>query len=670
MSSFTFLCLALILVVPMYALTTESLIDSMYTEVEPLAFVRLLNATGTIGTTSGRDGTFGALVPLDSLAELSSFSSDPPSSELVVVIPPNLVTFEVVSTLDQMTSVKGIVVSYNSSIPIGGFSPVSKYPSQATGLHPTADYQWNPLGNNLRWHEWDTPILTLTEADSQLITSAAYANRIENYAYPRHALHMHLFMHGSVGSSTCLRRFQCLPLGGHSTWTALLATGETVASRTNTPWVLVSATGDADSMFLDSAHGTDAAVSSALALVGAFDVLSRTSGIREHSDAMLVMGVFVGESFGHIGSQRFVEDLTNFTCETASSAENACAHPFRADMTFQHLNTSHLKTILDVGSVGMLQDVGADPTLVIHSEHGGNSNASAVAAELTNLINADYATNNVNASKLQVASSSTPGLPPSPSESFVRANTSQDALMLSDFDTQYLAQGFHSQYDTFHNLDNAVSKICRAATTTARASMHLIGVNPAIVTPDTVTANCSLISELYYCFSQNTSCDYLRTFFTSLGNSSMLPDMYTSVFRFSAGRTSILNSYIYTFFQLRSALLSPTTTCSTSSDCDLVFLNTTTSCVGGYCINSTFGSEVAHLHPAYSPGIEFLKSESKWQMADSPSLTSYSTWTESNWDALSVRLMQIDSVWVDVGFFIMACALTTLTIASIRFSIH
>jgi hypothetical protein len=82
----------------------------------------------------------------------------------------------------------------------------------------------------------------------------------------------------------------------------------------------------------------------------------------------LVFGFWTGETFGYVGSRRFVEDLIHFKCKSVVHGENGrvrCADPWMTDYGFKNISLSRIHALIDLQQLGQLD---AQSTFVLQME--------------------------------------------------------------------------------------------------------------------------------------------------------------------------------------------------------------------------------------------------------------------------------------------------------------
>jgi nicastrin len=157
-------------------------------------------------------------------------------------------------------------------------------------------------------------------------------------------------MHSSGTADVCIRRGQCQPLGGKSVWASL---GGSV--NTTKPIVLVSATLDSNAFFHEVAIGADAHIASVIQLLLVAEALSKVD--LSSLEKQIVLTAFAGESWGYLGSKKFVDDVTNFKCETLSEDGKSCMSPYQPSLEFEKIKLANIDLLVELDQVGNLGNV-------------------------------------------------------------------------------------------------------------------------------------------------------------------------------------------------------------------------------------------------------------------------------------------------------------------------
>jgi len=572
----------------------------IYTEIPGIPCTRLADKDKFIGCSSSRFGDSGPLWPLETQDDVDSFlKSPPPGPDKAVVMKDDVFTKSNVKDLIASGHIMGIVVVPGSG-PSDGFSPDSTFPSYQFGLQHSndANYVWNPFGNSLMLEEFNIPMFYFdneTENDHNT-WGKANENKESPNSWPQHGIRFNSWMHASGPSETCLRRGQCQAVGGKSVW----GTFEPQVNKSK-ELIMVIAAMDSTAFFRDVSIGADAGASGSIALLLVMDALSRYTNITNQTlselDRQILFGFFEGESWGYMGSKRFVHDIVNFKCEKKDGS--GCKDPYAPSLEFQNINISNIKYLLEVSQVANAVD-----QLYIHTEHSQSDDNPLVQQLL--------ASSTISNISVSMASNSTPGVPPGSTMTFLKQANITHAV-LAEHDATYTNKYYHSRLDNQLNIQSAA--LVKVATLVLETVFSLASNGQPV--PENLTINADLASTLVYCMSQNMSCDFVQEYEENVYYSS-LPSRYTSVW-LKYGLLSISSKFIYDYsFDLLKNNVSKK--CKSDSDCKNDYV-----CYKDRCtLSSTYYHDALSLAFKVS-GDTAVKDSKYWDTEP--------TWTESNWDS-------------------------------------
>jgi len=250
-----------------------------------------------------------------------------------------------------------------------------------------------------------------------------------------------------------------------------------------------------------------------------------------------------------------------------------------------------------------MKQVGLNSTLYIHTEHEPPSREREKF--VSSLLNISQGISGINLVEVTPAYG-TPGIPPSSAESFLSADPSIPAIVLTDHPTQYINKYYNSIYDT----TIMSSSICASATLLARTLWIEAGGD--IPTSLTLHADCDFLSILINCWITDIACSYLLNRIQSPPPSPTIPSHHSSFF--------VLTTPDYTqWYQVWPAVLM--------------------NILESWLSNHT-GSSVNY-HDAVDPALVFDYSDSKWEINSS---VVSPVWARSNWNRdLDVRFYRVET---------------------------
>jgi len=600
---------------------------NIYEQFNSYPCVRLADQNGFIGCSSQRSGSIGSLWPIQSDQDVNDFVqtfSKEDSEPKIIVINSTVFTKENVDLLVGTNRINGFLVCqggapyYNGSASnyelIRGFSPVHKFPQQKFGLHKDSNFEWNPLGNAFAYESFNIPMFAIDSYNSKYyeLMQHAQSNKNSNFAYPRFGASLNSFMYATENSEVCLRRGQCLPIGGQSVWATF---GGSINSSKEI--VLFIAPMDSNAFFHDLAIGADADMSGVLAILTALEAVSSVyppSGFERQ----LVVAFFDAESWGYIGSKRFVDDIMNFQCQSPGS-DDGCSNPYRYSLEFQHIKIDNIVAIIELNQVGNLFHNNPDTaTVYVHQEPGGTNQLLQLLSSATTGLNI----------VVQPASSTNPGIPPSSLMSFLAQKPSLNGVVLAEHYAQYTNNFYHSQFDTENNIE--INSIIVISSLLARTMIALASNSNST---SEIYVNSSLAAELVNCLVYSLACPLVRHYL-DFYSYSFSPSHYCSIYE-QGYVLSATGSFIYQYVAALTAV-SSAGECQSNSDCNFPMF-----CTNGTCVQSA-----TYYHDALSLSFEYNSDSGTFSLTDKYGIES--TWTESNWGSLYVQLFQMDSPIVDI----------------------
>eukprot|EP00299_Pterocystis_sp_00344_P019442 c9647_g1_i1.p1 GENE.c9647_g1_i1~~c9647_g1_i1.p1 ORF type:complete len:641 (+),score=176.30 c9647_g1_i1:1-1923(+) len=602
----------------------------LWDHLEPYPFVRLLNADGAIGTSSNFNGESHTLCLATDEDSFKKYVDHSPANSIALAITAPLLTSDNLDRISRSRHVKSIAVLY------GKHNLTAFSPANPTGeSEPSDSHRWNPHGNSIRFREYSFPIVFLNENDSKKVITAATKNADKKFSYPQFGLFIDSFMHGTEDAETCLRRDVCQPIGGQSVWATFNLTTATKDT------LMISSSADSDALPYRMAFGANSATSASVAVLLAAEALSHLKEMFT-ADRRVLFALFSAESFGHVGSRRFVHDLEHFKCTKGAAATEpgvgvSCDEPYLPDTAFTQIKLDSIKMVLDTQMVGGNGVRPNEPFFVHSPNSASNSFADQVIAV-------------ANGISQNVSMSGVVGVPPSPVAAF--ATSAVKAVVLSDFNDTFTDQFYHSRFDDHVE---SVERVCKAAEILATTAMKFV-LND---TDSRASVNCTLAKLIIDCFTIDLGCDFLQRYgFPSDYNDTTWTDdrrranLYSSVFQASSTATTPLLSFAYNFLAHVTDHSKSRKSCESHSDCK-----------SGQCIASECVSGAAYFHRAVSLAFDY--SDGSHFTVNNFS-TSESSWTESNWQSLSVRINQLDDPAAEAGFLVFGLFLTLSTAALAR----
>eukprot|EP00899_Mesostigma_viride_P027508 jgi/Mesvir1/7942/Mv11862-RA.1 len=473
----------------------------MFTALDSIPCVRLLNTTGGIGCSNpDRDLVEVALQRVTSTA--GNLRLGGPRA---IVLPYGLLDaylarLEIDDHLRRRT--KGIIVEWGAAPPQGA-SHDHAAPAKEWATYVDTDYAWNPQGSGTNWQKYDFPIFLLSSTNStEDVIKRANSNEERDFKHPLYSAQFRLPMTpvylGTHDSGSCLGASTCQPLAGYSVWAALpplpplavnatdnssspssssssssLSSSDFSAPSREMRTILVIAQLDGSSFFHDLVVSAESSMSGLVAMLATAQALARLNDTSKWSHRVVFLAL-AADTWGLTGTHRFLSELY---------AEGESVAGIRKDS---------IDMVIEIGSVG--RSVRADNQTMhffVHRDHrqrtsgavdsilaafiaaatGKNAQASGGLAAVTGEDVGSVRTVVVPEVKVSLANASNPGLPPSSLRGFLYVNGSLPGVVFADFDRSYANKYADSAYDNADNI-NPVS-VTGAASLLARALLRL-----------------------------------------------------------------------------------------------------------------------------------------------------------------------------------------------------
>jgi nicastrin len=445
----------------------------------------------------------------DTTSTLNALLNNPPGEMIALVMNPGQVTKANLDSIKSKLKVAGILVKTVTPSP-SSYSPLPTNPQSDMQLSDPA-YVWNQPGDSLVLEEYPFAMIELNAVQTALVLDQAERNEKDELDgdFPSYTAEFTYPMQAKETSITCLQKGLCLPIGGYSAWASLNNL------NSSKPIVMGTTAMDAFSLLHGSTIGADATVSGTVALLAAAKTLA-TSGLNLNSlPNRIVVAFFQGEKFGYVGSRRFVEDITKFTClKNDTRNDGGCRTPFYPSQRFQELSLDKIVSVLDLEQVALSQSMFA------HSVTPRNTETTNVSTTLKAMAALESAIN------IADPSVSVPTIPPSSLVSFLRKKPTLGGVVLTDHDTQYVNRQYGSRFDDSLNA-NAVERIEKVATAVARTLWIQAGGSQQQAVAS-LTADATTVANLVECLTTDFMCKEVQDVFST--NTQKKPDHYSSVY--------------------------------------------------------------------------------------------------------------------------------------------
>ncbi|KAJ3410608.1 hypothetical protein HDV05_003558 [Chytridiales sp. JEL 0842] len=318
----------------------------------------------------------------------------------------------------------------------------------------------------------------------------------------------------------------------------------------------------------------------------------------------IIFTSFAAEPFGFSGSQRFVQDLTtDFQCKQRIADRTqicritnaACSNPCFETTNFTSIDFNRIDAVVEfnqVGGIG-LDDL-ASPNIFMHVDDAQDPATRTLVERFRGsaTVLGVNSTANMTVNVVPAFSDTVNNrLPPSSAMAFL-AKKKIPAIVFGDYRDAYTN---NSEYDDGSRWNERhATLLCGLATSSARSLFIEAGGNATVAS--TLNSNCTLVGELFNCFTRNMSCPTFKLYFNDTGSAYT---SYPTVFNFG---TISYNPYYVINLLSRYVSVNTTGTCSGNNDtlCSAAFgYGPGFQCAGDVCVKS-----LTALHPAYGTGIE------------------------------------------------------------------
>ncbi|XP_026823477.1 nicastrin [Rhopalosiphum maidis] len=610
--------------------------DQMYENIiaNNPCFLRL-NGTNQFGCTSSRFGNVGTLHLVTNSTDLDWLFNEGKADPYTVALTPKMFNREVLQNIELSTKVNGIMllmngteqeVINNDNLQKNGFSPEDTCPNRYSDVNSCPMKPWNPYGTDILLKSWSFPIFLVYDQNTIKNIIDCFTNNnlpLKNQNdQSLCALELKSHMYAAVDSKTCLRRTMmsyqnirpikfCDPLGDKNVYWSLKEL------RPNTPnqsIAIVAARLDATSMFQDLAPG---ALSTATSIVTLMTTANLISEMLSYNDASnfsrnVMFILFNGEAYDYIGSSRVVYDMLDGN--------------FPNDLI--KLNKSH------VGMFVELSQIHYDKEVVFYRpmKHNASDDVQNFMETFTKSLSDDG---------FSVTESKSTFIPPSSLHSFLKLDPKFPGLILTGFNDQFKNKFYHSILDDAENIqynnDSTISKTIANISTSLSYSLYKFITNSNY--NGLKQANSSYVTKLLDCYVKSMNCEIFQSLTSPLHLPDSPPNYYVSIDMITNTLTSLSRLLFASF---GSKLIS-----KVQNEEKCLYYRTKQGFVpvwlrGNYnACYSTTSNVTDAVSPAFIiPDYDLSSSE-------------YSTWTESVWHEVQIRMFLRQSLKLQIIIFVL-----------------
>ncbi|XP_063229542.1 nicastrin [Bacillus rossius redtenbacheri] len=628
--------------------------DNMYERINGVAVCfRRLNGTHQFGCSSERGGNVGVIHFVQEVADRDWLLENGTNEPYMAVLPPKMFTWDIMMSLKESNKVSGVVLFDNgtASDKPGNFSHEDVCPNRYSGLSSAGsqtcsdEKPWNPFGTGLMLVDWGFPMFFTDDKDNISALHECYkkfnAASEDGDNNPLCALQMNSFMFAAVDSKTCVRRSSivsnlkpvhyCDALGDRNVWWSLFPRSKRSPANENGSVIVVAARMDGTSMFDGRVPGAVAPVSALATLLATAHFLSHMMPAQNPDDngTNVLFVLFNGESYDYIGSGRMLWDMQQGRFPAAPDDAVRDQPP--------PLEPGHVGLFVELGQLG--RHAGSE--LYFHSSRPKNSLGQRALVEAfmnqTSSVGAEYG----------LSFSSVGGVPPSSLQTFLAADASFPGLVVTSHGDQFNNRFYHSIYDNVENVDytyqnGSSPQLDSIQTFLTNVSFSLATSLYNIITKKSyrgdVAANATLVDELLHCYLDTPDCPMFRaaTFEQKLPPGTQ--SLYVGVNVWPNVLTSLTGQLLAWLTHVGGSNRSREECHGDWQDQVYQYIWMSGDTEEGMCVETTMNYSTA-ISPA------FLIPDYDWSSGK------YSTWTESVWQELSVRMFLKPSRNVEILTF-------------------
>lgn len=345
----------------------------------------------------------------------------------------------------------------------------------------------------------------------------------------------------SVNSSKCLTDKTCLPVGGHSVWSALEHMDDRVSTGGRRKILAITAPMDSNAFFPDFALGASAEISSLavmMVVAEAVGAVRRGTGKTSNMQYQPVYFAWNAQSWGYAGSSRFLNDVREFTCKTKDEKYdliNGCKDKYMNNLKFRLFKDADV-IALNLGHMTVPNPKQSDQIplpFFLHAERELDRQPEDLIPALLKAFE-DNKPEDIAEFGL-VLSSSNPYVPPlDATQSFRVYMPEAKVVSITAYDKEFNNLLYHSMYDNM-SLVTDFERVALAARSIAAAVISIAFGNDLSVNLDSITEE--RIKEIIGCLSASvngTSCqladEYLYEEASNSFSTKVIPGNYPGSF--------------------------------------------------------------------------------------------------------------------------------------------
>ncbi|CAH1110152.1 unnamed protein product [Psylliodes chrysocephalus] len=425
--------------------------DKMYEEISSSnACFRRLNGTHQIGCSSKRGGSTGVIHFCETEKDLEDIIVQGTGYPYIPILPFKLFNHAALHLMIDSNKISGLILHTNNEPVdvIKNFTHENQCPNPYSSIDGTCKKEsvWNPWGTGLLYFDIPFPIFYVERTEDVGLIRECFV-KFNNYSYQEHAdrslcsLELNSFMYATTNSPTCIRRSSivsnlnpqkfCDPLGDSNVWASLHPLAEGPKKNETKPikdykYIVIAARLDTTSLF-EKTSGASSPITGIVTLLSLAKYLNDTVRLEDVKAGKknVLFFLFNGETYDYIGSQRMLYDMLNgnFPIPNANDTDILPA-----------IGPEDIDLFVEISQLGNINQ-----KLYVHYLNDGKV--------VNNFVN-----------KLTNTSSPVPfeavpnSLPPASLHTFLKNSSSFPGLVISDHKTFYSNHFYNSVYDNSSNI--------------------------------------------------------------------------------------------------------------------------------------------------------------------------------------------------------------------------
>ncbi|XP_018317133.1 nicastrin [Mycetomoellerius zeteki] len=585
----------ILLVVIINSVTSERIKDMIYMPFDGVAACfRRHNGTHQFGCSSSRSGSVGVVHLVEVESDIAWIEKNATAGPYTVVLSFEMFNRTTLLRLKDSNNINGVLLTKNISYerPLH-YSPEDECPNRYSGYKKCNNKKpWNPFGNAVLMEDWPFPMFyTENQTALEAIKSCFWMHNAHDletqYQRSLCAIEMKSFMYAAINSESCIKRTDlilnfnptqfCDPLGDRNIHWPLAPLDES-----NNTVIIVTARLDASSLFDGVSPGAGNVVTGLVTLLATAYYLNSLNATVDKTN--VVFSLLNGEAFDYIGSSRMVYDLKHNNFNALGGI---------------NLKFDDILSVIEFGQLG--------PGKIFLHSNGED----------------DMITRLGNALKAKIKYGS---VPPTSVQSFLEAKPNLTTVVISNHEEQFKNRYYNSILDDAESLGFDKNDTSTLASDLAKIALQVANELYREVTGEAPqpaelpVPMEKLISDMLDCYLESAKCNLFRA--ASSPNTKLVDQvlpLYVGVHR-ALNIATTLTGQLLAYLTGEKLYEMNESMCYENRLAWMSGPNYT-----GLCINSTVNYSTA-VSPAFIIDGYDMKSGI------------YSTWTESIWQTLSVRM--------------------------------